>query len=215
MRILSRRGFLTVLAGFGSATTLVARSLTAAASETVLPPVTPVLRRLDEAGLELFRIAGHVKWYDAVKGYGYVTPDNGGPDILLHVTCVRAAGFQTARVGARVDGHALRRPKGAQCYRILYLDGKAGNDALRFQVKPESGWQQARVKWFNRERGFGYLTRGSDTPDIFVHIETARRCGLSELRPGQVVDIRWGRGPKCLMAAELRPIWPLDTGTFL
>lgn len=51
---------------------------------------------LDEAGLEVFEIAGSIKWFDASKGYGFIVPDNGHPDVLLHVTCLRAGGFQTA-----------------------------------------------------------------------------------------------------------------------
>jgi len=61
------------------------------------------------------------------------------------------------------------------------------------------------VKWFNRVRGFGFLTRGEGTPDVFVHMETLRRFGFTELRPGQMVMVRWGHGSKGCMAAELRP----------
>ena len=71
---------------------------------------------------------------------------------------------------------------------------------------PTGGFEIAIVKWFNRIRGFGFLTRGDGTEDIFVHMETLRRYGIAELKPGDSLLVRFGDGPKGLMAAEVRPL---------
>jgi cold shock protein len=157
-------------------------------------------------------LTGVIKWFDVSKGYGFIVPDNGMPDILLHVTCLRRDGHQVAYEGARVVAEVLQRPRGLQAFRILSMDESTAIHPAQMppprthvSVAPTSGLERAQVKWFNRLRGFGFLTRGEGTPDIFVHMETLRRFGLAELRPGQYVLVRFGPGPKGLMAAEVRP----------
>ena len=166
----------------------------------------------EETPLDLIEVCGSIKWFDVAKGYGFVVPDGGGNDILLHVTILRRDGFQTAPEGARIVCEALNRSKGMQVFRVVSLDeSTAIHPALHparthVQVVPTSGYEIAIVKWFNRVRGFGFLTRGQGTEDIFVHMETLRKFGLAELKPGDGLLVRFGPGSKGLMAAEVRPL---------
>ena len=167
---------------------------------------------IDETAANPIELAGVIKWFDVAKGFGFIIPDNGMPDVLLHVTCLHRDGFQTAYEGARVVCEVLQHPKGLQVFRILSMDETTAVHPAQMPpprtyvtVTPTSGLERAQVKWFNRLRGFGFLTRGEGTPDIFVHMETLRRYGLAELRPGQTVLVRFGPGPKGLMAVEIRP----------
>jgi cold shock protein len=176
------------------------------------PGLAPDLDLNDETAASVIEVSGVIKWFDVAKGYGFIIPDNGMADVLLHVTCLRRDGYQTAYEGARVVCEVLARPKGLQAFRVISMDESTAIHPAQMlpprthvTVAPTSGLERAQVKWFNRLRGFGFLTRGDGTPDIFVHMETLRRFGMTELRPGQFVLVRYGPGPKGLMAAEVRP----------
>ncbi|MCM2293750.1 CspA family cold shock protein [Allorhizobium sp. BGMRC 0089] len=171
---------------------------------------------LSDESMDLIEITGVVKWFDVAKGFGFVVPDNGMQDVLLHVSCLRRDGYQTILEGTRIVALVQKRDRGYQAFRVLSMDQSTAVHPSQMppvrthvQVTPSSGLERVLVKWFNRTKGFGFLTRGEGTEDIFIHMETLRRFGLTELRPGQTVLVRFGNGDKGLMAAEIYPDNPL------
>jgi CspA family cold shock protein len=165
----------------------------------------------------------HVKWFDPKKGYGFLIPDEGGPDILLHANVLRNAGRGSIADGVRLEAvvgqdgerwqaiavttiHAVEGPSLPHLLQVKNIDP----DILRLLP-----YLAARVKWFDLAKGFGFATVFGSDEDVFIHLEVLRASALGNLEAGEAVAIKVIDGERGRMAVEVAE-WqsaPTDSGT--
>ncbi len=145
------------------------------------------------------RMSGHVKWFDFAKGYGFVVPEIAEgviltDDVMLHVSCLRTYGENSADEGAKIVCDIVQRDKGWQVLEILEMDRPRA--ALAKEQGAALTYEPVVVKWFNNVKGFGFVNRPGSDEDIFIHISVMRKIGLEMLETGMQLEIVTGKSDK-------------------
>jgi len=164
------------------------------------------------AGDTAEEITGQVKWFDPNKGFGFVVPDGGGGDILLHANVLRNFGQSSVADGSLIRLTVQETPRGLPAVAVLSIeppkdDGSPVLADLSFAdpaiALEEVPFEPARVKWFDKAKGFGFANVFGRPEDVFVHVEVLRRSGLADLQPGEAVALRVIDGARGRMAAHV------------
>jgi cold shock protein len=152
-----------------------------------------------------------VKWYNPDKGFGFVSLADGSGDAFLHVSVVERGGHGSVASGATLEVRAGPGPKGQQVTEVLSVDASTALQEPPRRPRPERPARPAPasdqaaveetgiVKWYNGDKGFGFIVRDSGSKDIFVHATALERSGIKALAEGQrvAVDVIDGRkGPE-------------------
>lgn len=168
-----------------------------------------------------------VKWFNGEKGFGFVELAGGGGDAFLHISVLSRAGYQTVSPGATLKVLTSAGQKGPQVAEVNSVDestataeagrgagggmgmggggggyGERPRPAARTPVDMSSAVEmRGTVKWFNAEKGFGFVMPDGGGKDVFVHISALNRGGLSGLEPNQTVRMQVAdgrRGPEAV-----------------
>ena len=157
------------------------------------------------------RVDATVKWFNASKGFGFVTLSDGTQDAFLPMAILRRAGYEDVREGASIACEVSEGAKGPLVTNVLNIDSSTavaprgdprGDGIDRRPPRPSTSVDGA-VKWFEPEKGYGFISPDGGGKDVFIHITALRRSGVNALGPGQRVRVDVVDGKKGLEADRI------------
>jgi cold shock protein len=156
------------------------------------------------------RVDATVKWFNASKGFGFVTLSDGTPDAFLPMAILRRAGYDDVREGALITCEVGVGAKGPLVTNVLNIDSSTavapqGGGVDRPPARPSTPLEGA-VKWFEPEKGYGFIAPDGGGKDVFIHITALRRSGVTAIEPGQRVRVDVVDGKKGLEADRITVI---------
>jgi len=133
-----------------------------------------------------------VKWFNTAKGFGFVEPLDGTGDAFVHISVLQSKGLQGLPEGAPIICDLTAGARGQQVQRIHDL----GPAPVLDQREGDTELIEGTVKFFNSEKGFGFVTPDDESRDIFVHMKALEKSGLGMLEAAQRVRLNVTSGEK-------------------
>ncbi|MEM8851262.1 MAG: cold shock domain-containing protein [Pseudomonadota bacterium] len=154
-------------------------------------------------------VDGTVKWFDVTRGFGFVVSPTCDRDVLLHVNVLRNFGQSSVVEGSQLQLRVQTTDRGLQATEVLAIEtpDASSSDAVAEYLQPVDEtlpYEPARVKWFDKAKGFGFANVFGSGVDVFIHIEVLRRFGLADLAPSEAICLRVIDGARGKLAVEVR-----------
>jgi CspA family cold shock protein len=154
-----------------------------------------------------------VKWFNPEKGFGFAELADGTGDVFLHIGVLQSSGHDSVPPGAKLRVNVGQGQKGRQVTKVIEVDTSTATEQQRRPAGPRMGGGGPRmqrqpidpstavdvngtVKWFNGDKGFGFVAGEDGGKDVFVHISVLERARLMHLAEGQRVAMRVVETPK-------------------
>ena len=158
----------------------------------------------DKPAIPHNEITAVVKWFNATKGFGFVQPTDGSPDAFLHVSVVERSGHQSLPQGATIVCDLCAGQKGPQVAAVHRIESMP--EAAPHDEGGEATQVEGTVKFYNAEKGFGFVVPDGGSKDVFVSARVLERAGIQSLEPEQRVRMMTRMGQKGPMADSVELI---------
>jgi CspA family cold shock protein len=178
------------------------------------PEVPPQLAKTQLGEQPAPTVWGKVKWYNALKRYGFVELSDGSGDAFLHASALAGITVDALKPGVTIEFRTAPARRGVQVTEVISVDSgtaappkpprKSPRSPLDRQPSEARVQEMGTVKWYTAAKGFGFIVRDGGGKDVFVHVSVLDRAGITGLNEGQRVFVGVAEGQKGPEAASIQ-----------